>query len=283
MPPVLRKNFQRRSGERSGKPRSFDLRLSGLTVAVLLLLFAAVLGWSFFMGFMVGRGQSPEHRVEELTGILPLQEDRPEDEVAQQAAPLADDSGLSESAPSQALQASKTDGPPVADASPDAVIGQPAAAPPAVSPQPAGQDLPFARPSGESLAAWGITPASGQGTRKEGHNPPRKELAPSNSRQEAARQAKPGPARQEARFDYVFQTAAFRSKAEAEALRQQLEAAGMRARVQTGGKLWLVMVHLRGSQREANNIVEELRRMKLGTPLQRSKQAVPSPRGATAR
>ena len=33
-----------------------------------LVLLAAV-GWSFFMGFMVGRGQNPEQRVEQMTGL----------------------------------------------------------------------------------------------------------------------------------------------------------------------------------------------------------------------
>ena len=197
--------------------------------------------------------------MEELTGILPVPEDGPLPEIQDGQGEMA------------GREPHPVDTPlPGSDVLNDVQGDTPAAKPPAdrangqtAPPQPAGQDLPFARPSGESLAAWGITPAA------------------NTSAQKRLPQGDPAGMEQEARFDYIFQTAAFKSKNEAEALRQRLEEAGMRCRIQSSGKFWLVMVHLRGSQREADNLVEDLRRMKLGKPLQRSRQAV-SPRKATS-
>ncbi|MBQ4568309.1 MAG: SPOR domain-containing protein [Desulfovibrio sp.] len=280
MPQALRKIFQRKREERGESGRTLELRLSGLTVAVLLLLFVAVLCWSFFMGFMVGRGQSPAHHVEELTGILPVPEDGPLPEIQDGQGEMA------------GREPHPVDTPlPSSDVLNDVQGDTPAARPPAdrangqtAPPQPAGQDLPFARPSGESLAAWGITPAAnlpqGQAQGQKPGQGQAQESSRNTSAQKRLPQSDPAGMEQEARFDYIFQTAAFKSQNEAEALRQRLEEAGMRCRIQSSGKFWLVMVHLRGSQREADNLVEDLRRMKLGKPLQRSRQAV-SPRKAT--
>ena len=59
------------------------------------------------------------------------------------------------------------------------------------------------------------------------------------------------------------------------------EDAGLRTRGQKSGKLTLVMVHMRGTDLDAANLKEELQRMRLGSPLQKSKKRVggkPRPR-----
>ena len=64
-------------------------------------------------------------------------------------------------------------------------------------------------------------------------------------------------------------------------LRQRLEGQGLRTRGQKSGKLTLVMVHMRGTDLDAANLKEELQRMRLGSPLQKSKKRVggkPRPR-----
>ena len=51
--------------------------------------------------------------------------------------------------------------------------------------------------------------------------------------------------------------------------------------IQKSGKLTLVMVHMRGTDLDAANLKEELQRMRLGSPLQKSKKRVggkPRPR-----
>ena len=82
-------------------------------------------------------------------------------------------------------------------------------------------------------------------------------------------------------YDFVFQVAAFRNVDDADRLRQRLEGQGLRTRGQKSGKLTLVMVHMRGTDLDAANLKEELQRMRLGSPLQKSKKQVggkPRPR-----
>ena len=74
---------------------------------------------------------------------------------------------------------------------------------------------------------------------------------------------------------------AFRNVDDADRLRQRLEGQGLRTRGQKSGKLTLVMVHMRGTDLDAANLKEELQRMRLGSPLQKSKKRVggkPRPR-----
>lgn len=102
---------------------------------------------------------------------------------------------------------------------------------------------------------------------------PEKTAAPA-TRPQAATNAAP-------LYDFVFQVAAFRNVDDADRLRQRLEGQGLRTRGQKSGKLTLVMVHMRGTDLDAANLKEELQRMRLGSPLQKSKKRVggkPRPR-----
>ena len=72
----------------------------------------------------------------------------------------------------------------------------------------------------------------------------------------------------------MYQAAAFRDREDGDALRARLEEKGLRTRLQKSGKVYLVQVLLRGSEREAENVRETLRRMGLGKPIRLSKKAV---------
>lgn len=126
---------------------------------------------------------------------------------------------------------------------------------------------PFNKPSGNGLAAWGNAPKGAA------QPAPEKTAAPA-TRPQAATNAAP-------LYDFVFQVAAFRNVDDADRLRQRLEGQGLRTRGQKSGKLTLVMVHMRGTDLDAANLKEELQRMRLGSPLQKSKKRVggkPRPR-----
>ena len=84
-------------------------------------------------------------------------------------------------------------------------------------------------------------------------------------------------------FDYVYQAAAFKSTADAEKLRVRLERADVRNRVQKSGKVYLVLVMLRGNEADARRLREDLASMKLGRPLQLSKKPVARSGGKKAR
>lgn len=263
MPRPLRKSFQRTTADEA---RGFSINLSRVAVAALGLVLMAVVGWAFFMGFMVGRGQNPEKRVEQMTGMA--HEEPAPQVVAGPAAgqPAMPPAETSAPQPTPAAQPpAKAAGPKQADA--PVLPGQ-------AAPQNA-PAYPFSRPQGEGLAAWGIrpeantpapatnaaTPATlGQGQR-----------APAPAHQPQAPQKTP---RDKALFDFTYQVAAFRNKADADKLRARLEGRGLRTGQQKSGKVLLVLVHLRGAEPDAANLCEELQRMKLGKAILLSKKAV---------
>ena len=274
MPQPLRKSFQK-SAASGGKPRRFTFSLSGVAVAALGMVLAAAVGWAFFMGFMVGRGQNPEKSVEQMTGMLG-------DEQAQPAAPVpptAPAAPGAQSAPTaqperaeQPEQGRSTAGVPAspADASQNAARAQ--HSPPAAPPD--GSAFPCSRPRGAGLAAWGISPATpAPGAPAAPSTPPQSQRADPRQAQRASA-AQPKAAQAEPLFDYSFQVAAFKDKADADKLRARLESKGLRSRQQKSGKVLLVLVNLRGTELDAANQREELQRMKLGKPLLASKKAV---------
>jgi cell division septation protein DedD len=68
MPGPLRKARSKAASESSGPKRLSVLNRPLTTLgAIVIIIF---LGWAFFMGFMVGRGQNPEQRVEALTELF---------------------------------------------------------------------------------------------------------------------------------------------------------------------------------------------------------------------
>ena len=236
MPQPLRKSFQKAAAAASGnKPRRFTVSLSGVAVAALGVVLVAAVGWAFFMGFMVGRGQNPEKRVEQMTGMA--HED-------------------------QALRA---------DTPPAGLPAEPAAANPAGQPAqaPAGT-----APGAEQAAAPAPADQSPQTVTSSAQTP---QAAPQNtpaypfSRPQAAQ---PKAQQAGALFDFTYQVAAFKDKADADKLRARLEGKGLRTRQQKSGKVLLVLVNLRGTELDAANLREELQRMKLGKPILASKKTV---------
>lgn len=278
MPQPLRKSFQK-SAASGGKPRRFTFSLSGVAVAALGLVLVAAVGWAFFMGFMVGRGQNPEKSVEQMTGMLRNEQAQPA-APAPPAAPAAPGAQSAPTAqperaeqPEQAGSAAEVPASP-ADASQNAARAQQS---PQAAPQAAPQDgsaFPFSRPQGAGLAAWGISPATpAPGAPAAPSTPPQSQRADPRQAQRASA-AHPKAAQAEPLFDYSFQVAAFKDKADADKLRARLESKGLRSRQQKSGKVLLVLVNLRGTELDAANLREELQRMKLGKPLLASKKAV---------
>lgn len=90
----------------------------------------------------------------------------------------------------------------------------------------------------------------------------------------------PEPPRQAADlFDFVFQTAAFRTRDAAENLRMQLEAEGFRSRLETQGRLYLVLLLTRGPLSRVGEVQALMQRLRLGVPIERSRRAVLRPIG----
>ena len=230
----------------------FSFTLPPLAAGTVCIVMLACIGWAFFMGYMVGHGQNPGEEMRELTGI-----GRPDRETLAEmdkAMAGSEDAGLRDK---------------LADLSRQPVGGAPAAANASAAPAaaPAAKSpYPFNKPSDNGLAAWGNAP--------KGAAQPASEKTAAPAKPQAATNGAP-------LYDFVFQVAAFRNVDDADRLRQRLEGQGLRTRGQKSGKLTLVMVHMRGTDLDAANLKEELQRIRLGSPLQKSKKRVggkPRPR-----
>lgn len=256
---ILQKNQQAVSGGPSARGESSG-RLHGFsaaTAAALGLALVAAVGWAFFMGYQVGRGEHPARGVESVADMLRPGAPAPETASAPDA-PKADASATPEAAPAEAA-------------------AKEAQAEPAQAATKEG-GYPFKRPQGEGLAAWGIRQdAQGEAAR----TPERKATAGPKSGQNAS--AVPGPKKQEPAFDYQFQAAAFKGPQDAERLRGRLEGAGLRARVRQSGKVRLVVISLRGGDADADRLRGQLTGMGLGKPILLEKKPVAETRGGKGR
>lgn len=300
--PAENRRFSRETPPSGRPPRT--LNLSAAATAALGLALVAAVGWSFFMGYMVGRGEDPERGVESVAGLL-LPGSSP-------AAGAADAAGTPPEAGAPAPEAPQTGGAPlqpgapgteppagsVAEGAPRVAApgapGVPAASgnavsagdsggAPAVSAAASAPAYPFSRPQGESLAAWGIH--EGQESRPAERQGAAPGPAAAETPAPAARPGAAAPERQPVgpRFDHVFQAAAFRGPADAERLRARLEEAGLRARVRQSGKVRLVLVSVRGGARDAERVRGELAAMGLGRPILLEKKPVAEKTGGKGR
>ena len=82
--------------------------------------------------------------------------------------------------------------------------------------------------------------------------------------------------------DYVFQVAAFKDEERVDSLRQRLEGRGLRTRMQRSGKLYLVLVMLRGDNDRLTEVKRIFEEMGLNDPITQSVKAV-SPDGHDAK
>lgn len=107
-------------------------------------------------------------------------------------------------------------------------------------------------------------------TSEQAHAQPAAQAAGPSGPAQAAPPQSPAPAM----FDYVFQVAAFKDEDSVDALRQRLEGRGLRTRMQRDGKLFLVLVLLRGDAARAAEVPQIMEEMRLGQPMLRSRKAV---------
>ncbi|MBO4300577.1 MAG: SPOR domain-containing protein [Desulfovibrio sp.] len=82
---------------------------------------------------------------------------------------------------------------------------------------------------------------------------------------------------QPAMYDFVFQVGAFKDEDTVDAIRQRLEGRGLRTRMQRSGKLYVVLVLLRGDATRAGEVQRATESLGLGKPIQRSRKPVLQP------
>lgn len=235
---------------RRGSKTDLTFRLSRTGAAAIGAVAVCAVAWAFFMGLMVGRGQNPEQRMEDLTGISLSSRNADTAGRELEAMPDPPEPGGEQTAAAAAASTLPAAPPPALPAPGHAIPGQ--ALPGQTLPVQAAdaqkqQDYPFGRPEGDGLAAWGAQgePAAGR----------------------AAAQ----------KHEYVFQAAAFRSGEEAARLARRLSAAGLRAGVRKSGKMSLTVVRYRGDEAGAEDTARQLEEMGLGRPLRLSRTELSRP------
>lgn len=228
------KNFLRKLLEKAAeKPQSQkNAPLVIITPPRLLatgLIVLCAVAWAFFMGFMVGRGQSPAQEIHAMTGMLEPVQDKATQQQAETASPdvstsvIEDNSSVGPSRPAE-TSASPT-------VTPSAIASTPQTAPP---------KLAQTRPTSQK---------------------------PVIQKQTAQKQ-------KELQFDYVFQVSAVKNQKDAAKLVKQLSIKGIKASITKSGKVYLVIVSLRGGATEVDKLNSTFAAMKLGKPLRLSKKPV---------
>lgn len=255
------RNAQRVAEEEDEK--AYRFRLSPVAAVIALAVMVATVGWSYFMGYMVGLGQNPARQVARLTGAP---QPSPSPQVVAQA-PLPPDI-IKDDIPPEGSEAAAAG----SSAPPQPASDKPAASEPKAKAEkaaPAQKDdknrYPFARPSGQSLSAWGIAAPAQQTPARGAKAAPAQPAAPAPEKKTEA------PAGQQL-YDFVFQVAAFRKQNDADRLCRRLEEKGIRCRVQPSGKVMLVMAMLRGTSLDGANLRADFQRMGLGAPIQKSRK-----------
>lgn len=94
------------------------------------------------------------------------------------------------------------------------------------------------------------------------------------ARPEASQNVQPQEVDDSQIADYLFQLGAFRDEKTVDELREKLEGHGLRTSMQRDGKLLLVFVRLRGTEKRAQEIIQLAADLGLGKPLLRQKKAV---------
>lgn len=220
----LRGLFSRRESGDGRKPYAATFSAPMLAAAGVLLVCAV--GWAFFMGLMVGRGQNPAAKINDLTGgLLESQARESEAETPEPAAILAENQ---ESRPPTGVERE--------------------------------------RPEGKALEAWPAAPKA------EARKPkPKREIE--SAKPERRENAK---AANQASYDFVYQVAAVKSAKDAASLDKKLKGLGLRSEAKKSGKVYLLLVSLRGKDADALAMRDKLRSMKLGKPLLLSKKERPT-------
>ncbi len=228
----------------SGGGRHFEIRLSATVLALVAVLIAATVGWSFVMGFIVGRGDDPGERIAKFDPFVRSAELNPAVIPAQ----AANDKKGQESEEK------------------DKGADKPTAEPPKKSDEKSGkaeieQPHPFARPRENAGKAWGVEdvrvlPKDGESAESESSD----------------------------RTEYFYQVASYRKKAEAEALSKKLAGKRSRSYVQQNGSLFSVYLNIKANDREYSELQSLFAKLRVKGPrlMARKGQAVPGKKGKAA-
>lgn len=206
--------FLKRSPDEQRPQAGTRFGISWPLLAALCLVLVCAVGWAFFMGLMVGRGQNPQDSIHAATGLM-----KPEEPV--KAAPAV--------LPEPELEAG-------APAAPEATAAVQAPEKPAQPQKPAvSRETPKKAPA----------------------------------RPQQREKTDPGE-----RFDWTFQAGAYKSRTDANEASAKLNRNGLKSAVRKSGKVWLIIISMRGNAADVSAMRQKVRSLKLDRPMQLSKTPI---------
>ncbi len=234
--------------------KALTVQISFSTVTTLCVILLSCFCLTFILGVIVGRGDNPEAHLPELTAILPKDSAKESDsetvkeEVIKSEVMPKEELNYSSSLKDKVSPESVTNSPTVDVVNPAAPIN------PAQT-SVTGQDVNSQTGQIASPASATSSSDPAEDLLKQVVNEPDLQPVPSI-------------------FDFTFQVATFTDEVSVDRLRARLEGEGLRTKMEKTGKFYKVMVLMRGSNEQAQDLRKLMVSMKLGEPLQRSKKAI---------
>lgn len=228
----------------------FSIRLSAPFLALGSLIIAVTVGWSFVMGYMVGRGENPGERLAQYDPFVRTEESlasknaqtasKEADQVSDNSEGKETQKDAQKESQKEAQKDAEKDVP--TDKKKDTEERKVAFAAPA---------HPFMRPEGSSASAW---------KNESVQILPKNEEKKTDSKDSVARN------------DYFYRVATYRTKNEAETLSKKLVSASRRSYVQQNGTVYSVYLSTKASDAEIAELKTLFGKLRIKDPLLMAKK-----------
>ncbi len=221
--------------------RGLSMSASPAFLSLIGVIILCVLGWCFYLGFMVGRGQNPEKHLQEMAAILSPQE-KPAQAGQPQGGAVPAEGGAAAAQPADAGDGAQQQG----------------------QPDQAGQ-------AGGASPVPGF-PAFQQGTQGAGQN-----AAQAGQASQAAGQKKPeaqaAAEKPKAPYTFSYRMATVRTREDARKEQERYEKKGFRTSIRQSGKQWSLFYTLKGTDSDADQFVRDVKKAGLSQPVRLSRKA----------
>lgn len=227
-----------RTRTRDGASRiNFSLSAGALTLVGLAIVL--VLGWCFYMGFMIGRGQNPEEHLQKIAAIW---------QGNNAAATAGQGVQAAGTVPVQAPGEVQTPG------QLPAAAQMPGQTPAQASAQAAGKPVVPGQPVFRTSSATAAPQATAQATQPQGGR--------------AEKATAKGPAT----YTYTYRMATVRSQQDARSEQERYEAKGFRVSIRKSGNSWALQHTFKGTDEDAAQFLRDVKSAGLGEPMRISRR-----------
>ena len=239
-------NIVQRTQSRAGD-RKLHVTLSPAALCLVAVGIVLVLGWCFYMGFMIGRGQNPEEHLQKIAALW-------QQEAGDKAVP---------GQPGTFGQAGQAQ---------PGQTGQEGTAQPAAGAAPQGGAA--GQPAQPGASQPGFVPGTVPGF-PTFTTPGQPAQAPTAQAQPQAKpQAQPEkePARADEPYTFVYRMATVRTQSDARSEQARYESRGFRVSIRRLGSSWALQYTFKGTDEDCARFLQSVKKAGLGEPLRISRK-----------